>query len=111
MGSSSPAAGNDDRLSGRRREANAADPLGVALLGGASSDSELAVTEGVPQLDGLFKNPAENFETTRLKPTTFVHLVARSRDDLAVVDGEGNGQNILGVAVELTGGGSGVQIP
>ncbi len=49
----SPATGDYDRLSGGRREADAADPLSVALLGGASSDGELAVAEGVPQLDGL----------------------------------------------------------
>ncbi len=53
MGWESPAAGDNDRLGSGRREADAADPLGVALLGGASSDSELAIAKGVPQLDGL----------------------------------------------------------
>ncbi len=45
-------------------------------------DGELAVTEGVPELDGT---------------------VARSRDDLTVVSGEGDGEDIVGVADECSG--------
>jgi WD40 repeat protein len=40
--------GNTTRTFGVGAEANAGNPLGVALVG----DGELAVTEGVPQLDG-----------------------------------------------------------
>jgi hypothetical protein len=58
----------------------------VALVG----DGVLAVTEGVPELDGS---------------------VARSGDDLAVVGGEGDGQNVVGVADEAAGGGTGGELP
>lgn len=58
----------------------------MALVG----DGELAVTEGVPQLDGA---------------------VARAGDNLAVVGGEGDGQNIVVVADEAAGGGAGGQLP
>ena len=50
---SSPAAGNDHWLSSGRGESNAADPFGVAFLGRASSDGELAVAKSIPQLDSL----------------------------------------------------------
>jgi hypothetical protein len=53
----------------------------VALI----RDGVFAVTESVPQLNGA---------------------VAGSRDDLTVVGGEGNGENIVGVANETTGGGT-----
>ena len=46
-------------------------------------DGVLADTQGVPQLDGL---------------------VARTRHNLSVISGEGNAQNILGVADKATGG-------
>lgn len=58
----------------------------MALVG----DGVLAVTEGVPQLDGA---------------------VARTRDDLAVVGGERDGEDVVGVADEATGGGAGGQLP
>lgn len=58
----------------------------MALLG----DGVLAVTEGVPQLDGA---------------------VTRTRDDLSVVGGEGNGENVVGVADESSGGGAGSELP
>jgi hypothetical protein len=58
----------------------------MSLLG----DSELAVTKGVPQLDCS---------------------VAGSRDDLSVVGGEGNRQNIVGVANKASGGGTGRKLP
>jgi hypothetical protein len=58
----------------------------VALVG----DGVLAVTESVPQLDGS---------------------VARSRDDLAVVGGEGDGEDVVGVADEAAGGGTGGELP
>ena len=53
-------------------------------------DGELAVAERVPQLDGA---------------------VARARDDLAVVGGEGDGENVVGVADEAAGGDTGGELP
>lgn len=58
----------------------------MALVG----DGELAVTEGVPQLDGA---------------------VARAGDDLAVVGREGDGENVVGVTDESAGGGTGGELP
>jgi len=81
-----PARGDDDGVLGVRREANARNPLGVALLG----DGELAVTEGVPQLDAP---------------------VARAGNDLAVVGGERDGEDIVGVANETAGGGASGELP
>lgn len=54
------------------------------------SDGELAVTEGVPQLDGT---------------------VTRTGDNLAVVSREGDGEDIVGVANEGTGGDTGGEFP
>lgn len=81
-----PASGNNDGVLGVRAEAHAGNPVGVALVG----DGELAVTEGVPQLDGA---------------------VTRTGDDLTVVGGEGDGKDIVGVANEGTGGGSAGEFP
>ena len=81
-----PSGRDDDGVLGVGREADARDPLGVALVG----DGVLAVTEGVPQLDGA---------------------VARAGDDLAVVGGEGDGQDVVGVADEAAGGGTGGELP
>jgi hypothetical protein len=58
----------------------------VSLLG----DGELAVTEGVPQLDGS---------------------VAGAGNDLSVVGGEGDGENIVGVSDKSAGGGTGGELP
>jgi hypothetical protein len=58
----------------------------VALLG----DGELAVTKGVPELDGA---------------------VAGTGDNLSVVGREGDGQNIVGVSDETAGGGAGGELP
>lgn len=58
----------------------------MALVG----DGELAVTKGVPQLNGS---------------------VTGTRDNLAVVSREGNGQNVIVVADESAGGVSGSQFP
>ena len=81
-----PASGDDDGVLGVGGEADAGDPVGVALVG----DGVLAVTEGVPQLDGA---------------------VAGSGDDLAVVGREGDGQNIVGVADKAAGGLAGRELP
>ena len=58
----------------------------MALVG----DGVLAVTERVPELDGA---------------------VARAGDDLAVVGGEGDGEDVVGVADEAAGGDAGGQFP
>lgn len=54
------------------------------------SDGELAVTESVPQLDGS---------------------IAGARNNLSVVGGEGDGENIVGVSDESAGGGTGGKLP
>jgi len=81
-----PATRNNQRIGGVGGETNTADPFGVTLV----FDGVLALTEGVPETDGL---------------------VARSRDDLSVVSGEGNAQNVLAVSDESLGGGSRVEVP
>ena len=53
-------------------------------------DGEFAVTKSVPQLDGA---------------------IAGSGNDLSVVGGEGDGQNIVGVANKSSGGGTGGELP
>lgn len=58
----------------------------MSLLG----DGELAVSKGVPQLDGP---------------------VAGSRDNLSVVGREGNGEDVVGVSHESASGGTGGQLP
>ena len=58
-----PAGGDNHRVAGVGREANARDPVGVAVL----ADVEFALAEGVPQLDGT---------------------IAGARHDLAVVGRE-----------------------
>lgn len=58
----------------------------MALVG----DGVLAVTEGVPQLDGA---------------------VTRSGDDLTVVGGERDGEDVAVVADETAGGGAGSELP
>lgn len=58
----------------------------MSLLG----DGELAVTKGVPQLD---------------------RSVAGSRNDLSVVGGERDGENIVGVSNESAGGSTSGELP
>lgn len=81
-----PSRADDDRILGVRAETNARNPIGVSFL----SDSELAVTESVPELDGT---------------------IAGSGDNLSVVGGEGDGENIIGVSNEASGGGTGGKLP
>jgi len=81
-----PTRRHDDGAAGDGREANTADPVGVSLVG----QSELALSEGVPELDGL---------------------VSGTGDDLTVVSGEGHGQNIGFVSDESSSGGGMLQIP
>ena len=54
------------------------------------SDGVLAVTEGVPELDAA---------------------VAGAGDNLAVVGGEGDGKDVVGVADEAAGRGTGSELP
>lgn len=65
-----PAAGHDDGIGVVGRETHARHPIGVAIL----LDGELALSQSVPQLDGL---------------------VTRARHDLTVVSREGNREHIL----------------
>lgn len=81
-----PRARDDDGVLGVGAEAHTRHPLGVSLVG----DGELAVTEGVPELDCS---------------------VAGTGDDLAVVGGKGNGQDVVGVADESAGGVAGGELP
>lgn len=81
-----PASRDDDRVGRVGAESHTGDPLGVAVL----LDVELALSEGVPELDGA---------------------VSGSGDDLSVVSGEADGQNIRVVADESSSGGSGVEVP
>jgi len=81
-----PSSGDDQRVLGVGGEADAADPFGVSLV----FDGVLALTESVPETDGL---------------------IARSRNNLSVVSGESNAENILGVTNKTLGGGSGVKVP
>lgn len=53
-------------------------------------DGEFAIAQSVPQLDGA---------------------IARARDDLAVVGGEGDGENIVGVADEAAGRHTSSELP
>lgn len=81
-----PSGGDDDWVLWVWAEANAGNPLGVTLLG----DGELAVTKGVPELDGA---------------------VTGTRDNLSVVGGERDREDIVGVADESAGGGAGRKLP
>ena len=81
-----PTSRHNDWVLWVRAEPHARNPLGVALL----CDGVFAVAKRVPQLDCP---------------------VARTRDDLSVVGGEGNGEDVVGVADEAAGGGAGGQLP
>jgi hypothetical protein len=81
-----PSSRDNDGVHGVRGEPNARNPLGVTVL----LDVELALSEGVPELDGA---------------------VSGSRDDLTVVGREGDREDVRGVSNEATGGESGVEVP
>lgn len=83
-----PTSGDDDGVGGHRGETDARDPFTVTFR--LRGNGVLAFTEGVPKLDSA---------------------IARTRDNLTVVNGEGDGENILGMAQETAGGGTGVNIP
>ena len=81
-----PSCGDDDWVGGIGRESDTADPFAMAFF----CDGELAVTQGVPELDGL---------------------ISAATDYLSVVGGEGDGEDIVGMADEATGGFTGIEIP
>ena len=81
-----PTGGDNHGVGGVGAEADARNPLGVTLVG----DGVLAVTKGVPELDAA---------------------VARSGNDLAVVGGERDGEDIVGVSDETAGGLAGGELP
>ena len=81
-----PSGGDDDWVLWVWGETDAGDPVGVTLLG----DGELAVTEGVPELDGA---------------------VTGTGDNLSVVGGERDREDIVGVSDETASGGSGGKLP
>ena len=81
-----PPSAHDDRVLGIGAESHARNPLGMTLFG----NGKLAVAQGVPQLDGT---------------------IARARDDLTVVGGEGDGEDIVGVADEAAGRHSSGEFP
>jgi len=81
-----PTRGDDNWVLRVWAESDAGNPLRVTLLG----DGKLAVPESVPELDGS---------------------VTGARNDLSVIGGEGDGKNIIGVANESSGGGTGRELP
>ena len=84
-----PTARDDKRNSLGRAEADARNPLRVSLVL-ISSNGVLALSQGVPKLDGL---------------------VTGSTDDLTVVNAEGDGEDVLGVSTEATGSLTAVDLP
>jgi len=74
-----PTSGNDDWILWVGGEPHARDPLGVSLIG----DGELAVTESVPELDGL---------------------VSGTRDNLPVIGGERDREDVTSVSNKSSGG-------
>lgn len=82
-----PGAGHEDQFVEVRAETDAADPLGVGV---GTLNRALALAERIPDLDGA---------------------VAPPRNDLAVVGGDGNREDILCVTHEARGDGSGGDIP
>ena len=81
-----PATADNDRILGVWAESHTRDPVAVSLL----SDGKLAVTESVPELNGS---------------------IARSGDDLSVIGGEGDGENIVRVPNKSSGSGTSSKLP
>jgi len=81
-----PSTADNNGVLGVRAESHARNPVLVSLLG----DGELAVTEGVPELDCA---------------------VARSRNDLSVVGRERDRENIVGMSDKSAGGGASGELP
>jgi hypothetical protein len=81
-----PTRGDKDWVSRVWRESDSGDPFRVTFLG----KGEFAFSKSVPQLD---------------------RLVTGRRNDLTVIWGEANRENIIGVSNKTTGGLSGSDIP
>ena len=81
-----PSTRDDDGVRVVGREPNAGHPVGVTLL----LDGVLALSKGVPQLDGL---------------------VAGSRDNLTIVSRESHAHDILSVVLKTAGGLASAQVP
>jgi len=81
-----PTSRDDNGVLRVRAEPDTRYPLSVALVG----DGVLAVAKSVPELDCP---------------------VARTGNDLSVVCGEGNGEDVVGVADEATGSDTSGELP
>jgi hypothetical protein len=81
-----PSTADNNRVLGVRAESHARNPVLVSLV----SDSELAVTKSVPELNCS---------------------VAGSRNNLSVIGREGNRENVVGVSNKSAGGGTGGELP
>jgi len=81
-----PTAADNDRILGVWAESYTRDPVAVSLFG----DGKLAVTESVPELNGS---------------------IARSGDNLSVIGGEGDGENIVRVSNKSSGSGASRKLP
>jgi hypothetical protein len=81
-----PTSRDNNGVGGVGGEADSGGPFGVTVL----DNVHLALTQSVPELDGL---------------------VTGGRDDLTVVRGEGDREDIAGVANKAAGGGTIVQVP
>jgi len=81
-----PASSDADGVGIRGGEGNSADPVGVALF----AEAVLLLSKDVPETSGV---------------------VAGAREDLTVVAGEGNRENVLVVADETTDGNTLLEVP
>lgn len=80
-----PASGDNDGILGLGGKLDTANPVAMGVL-----DSALALTESIPETNGA---------------------IATTRNDLTVVGGEGNRENIFGVSDEATCGGAIIESP
>ena len=81
-----PPSAHNDRVLRIRAEPHARHPLRMTLVG----NGEFAVAQSVPELDGT---------------------IPRTGDDLAIVRGEGDGEDIIGMADEAAGGHTSSELP
>jgi hypothetical protein len=80
-----PTGRDNDGIQGLRGELHARDPITVSLL-----NRILALTKSVPETNGA---------------------VTRTRNDLAIVNGEGNRENVLGVTNKAASSSSSLECP
>jgi hypothetical protein len=81
-----PSSRNDNWVGRIGGETHTTDPFSMTFF----CDGEFAVSEGIPEFNGL---------------------VPAATDYLSVVGGERDGEDIVGVADESTGGFAGVEVP